>query len=387
MASYSVTVVSAVGLQLQQPVRAVTSLLSTARFHLKPIAKYAPVPLVSAVGVHPVLSYAWHAGGLLIGGLGLHDVTTAAAKFGLTRTEKMTLHATITVGRPVALVSAVGLHDSRVIALVVHMSSGVGVQLVVTTKTTYGVVQTHKIALHDSLARYLTAIMTSAVGVHPVVLQTLQRVASIVSVVGVQPVMSPRLLFQITATSGVDFTDAELLRMIYAGDPLLDGFLISAAYVEPSGGFTTWAVNTRTSAVTEYSNYVFNSFAQMGIQTIGATSKGLYVLSGARDGTANISARMQSGILAIGGAKFTSFKAAYLGMRIDDDGTDVFLKLTAGDGRTYTYAVKPQDMMTTKINFGKGLRSRYFSFELTTSGADFDLDGITFVPIVTQRRV
>ena len=77
--------------------------------------------------------------------------------------------------------------------------------------------------------------------------------------------------------------------------------------------------------------------------------------------------------------------AAYLGMRGEGE---AILRLLTGDGRRYDYLVKTQNMRTTKVNMGKGLRARYFAFELEIiDGHDFDLDAIEFVPIVTQRRV
>jgi hypothetical protein len=36
---------------------------------------------------------------------------------------------------------------------------------------------------------------------------------------------------------------------------------------------------------------------------------------------------------------------------------------------------------------GKGLRSRYFAFELVSTGQDFDLDTLEFIPLVADRRV
>jgi hypothetical protein len=39
------------------------------------------------------------------------------------------------------------------------------------------------------------------------------------------------------------------------------------------------------------------------------------------------------------------------------------------------------------VPLGKGLRARYFSFELISDGADFDMDAIEFIPLVSHRRV
>ena len=67
--------------------------------------------------------------------------------------------------------------------------------------------------------------------------------------------------------------------------------------------------------------------------------------------------------------------------------TSSSLKLHTGDGKTYAYKVNASSMRTTRVKFGKGLRSRYLSWELISEGADFDLDTVEFVPISSQRRV
>jgi hypothetical protein len=74
----------------------------------------------------------------------------------------------------------------------------------------------------------------------------------------------------------------------------------------------------------------------------------------------------------------------YLGTR---GGGDFVLKLITGDDKTFIYSVNARDMATTKITLGKGLRARYFAFELVSTGQDFDLDTIEFVPLVSDRRV
>ena len=42
---------------------------------------------------------------------------------------------------------------------------------------------------------------------------------------------------------------------------------------------------------------------------------------------------------------------------------------------------------TLPDDIGKGLSARYFAFELTTPGQDFDLDSVEFIPMMRDRRV
>ena len=149
----------------------------------------------------------------------------------------------------------------------------------------------------------------------------------------------------------------------------------------------TWAINTRTGAITQYQNFNFNSFAQMGTTVLAADGSGLWELAGALDDTTMVVADIKSGLMELGGAHFTSFKSAYLGLRIVDTAADVMLTLVTGDGVEYVYAVQPRDMHTSRVNLGKGLRSRWFSWELMIPGYDFDFSSIEFIPITTQRRV
>jgi hypothetical protein len=198
--------------------------------------------------------------------------------------------------------------------------------------------------------------------------------------------VTPTLMMHMQTTDDFEIDDSILLSAIYHAS-LSEGVCFSVALLDPGGGFTTWAVNTRTAAITEYENFSYNSFAQLGNHYLGASSAGLFQLDGTLDNTTSIIARIKSGSAQFAGSRYTSFDAIYLGCRVSDSGRDWILKLHAGDGRVYVYQFHPLNRRTTKIFPGKGLRSRYFSWELITAGEDFDLDEIEFVPIGSKRRV
>jgi hypothetical protein len=143
-------------------------------------------------------------------------------------------------------------------------------------------------------------------------------------------------------------------------------------------------MNTRTGAVTEYDNYAFNSFARIGDKYIGASESGLYELLGDDDAGADIVATIRSGFAQWSGTHMGSFKGMYLATRGEGD---FILKVITADNKEYHYAVAAQDSRTTKITTGKGLRARYFAFELISTGQDFNLDTIEFIPLVADRRV
>jgi len=187
---------------------------------------------------------------------------------------------------------------------------------------------------------------------------------------------------------GVEIQDDSLLNMIFQGDPLLERILLGALYVSPDGNFTTWAINTRTNSVSEYENWAFNSFAPMGHKYVGANQYGLYELNGETDDGENIIAMIETGLMQLAGTKLAGIKGLYLGMKVSQGDNTFFIKLAAGDGREYVYRIISQpNQMTTKVNVGKGLRSRYLSFKLISTGPDFNLDTVEFVPMIGKRRV
>ena len=196
--------------------------------------------------------------------------------------------------------------------------------------------------------------------------------------------LGQRLLLTVIHDETVEISDDLSLRAVWHGyledkaDFILD-------LVSPGGDVTTWAMNTRTGAVTEYLDFGFNAFAKSGANTyLGAADDGLYELVGPDDAGQPIVADIIGGVADFGGTFLSSMKAAYLGIR----GTgEFYLKLTAGDGRSYTYAVKSRNLQTTRVDIGKGLRATYFTWELVSSGQDFDLLGVTFLPIQQTRRV
>lgn len=209
------------------------------------------------------------------------------------------------------------------------------------------------------------------------------------AIVGVQEALTltdllgHSLVLRVTVDDEATVTASDALRMVYS-PTITENIEIAGAYISPGGGFTVWAVNARSGGVTEYTNFEFNSFAQLGRRYIAASDAGLFELDGDKDGTADIITTIRSGFAQFAGTHFAAFKAAYLGVT---GGGDYLLRVITGQNQTYTYAVKAEDGRSTKINVGKGLRARYFAFELVSAGQDFDLDLVEFVPIVMQRRV
>lgn len=255
------------------------------------------------------------------------------------------------------------------------------------SSTTFALALLDAIQMSTSLANFFGLSVSDNANVSHSQVMTYNAMAALSELITIASSLTTSVIMQVIENDMFDITDAEIVNMVYNAE-LFDFIDFSALYVSPDGNFTTWAINTRTSSVTEYQNFAFSSFAQMGRKFIAASSSGVYELDGEQDpGAANIMTAMRSGFFAPNGSKFTSFRNIYVGMRTQDNSKEFILKLHDSYGREYIYLFRPEQNATTKINTGKGLRARFFAFELITPGPDFDLSFIEFRPLLLHRRV
>lgn len=239
------------------------------------------------------------------------------------------------------------------------------------------------ILLTPALQAFFALSYADTITLTPTCVDFLSRFASLSEIATLSDTWACSLSWNVVYDESVEIVDTDDVGAIY-GWAIQEGIRIGIMFADPSGGLTTWAMNARTGAVTEYTNYGFNSFAQMGNKFLGASSSGLYELDGVDDNGTRIVARVGGGLLEFSGSRFTSFTAAYIGVRGPGDW---FLKMIAGSGQEYVYHIRAHSLKTAKINLGKGLRSRYFRWELESAGQDFDLTSVEFLPISSVRRV
>lgn len=287
------------------------------------------------------------------------------AGWAMTLSDTITSSAALTAARGVVVAESLGLLQGQVASAVYQLSA------------------LERALLADSLGRCFGGDLSDSVGLSEALGLLRKTSADLMDGAGIHDEIAPRFLIQVTAADTVGVSATQALRMLFSPD-VIEGVEISAGYVAPSGSITTWAMNTSTGAVTEYRNYAFNSFAKLGNRYVGASDSGLYELSGDSDDGTDIIAEMKSGFMQFAGAKHALLKRVYMATRGDGD---FVLKVVTGEGQEYHYGVTTTSMRTTKVHLGKGLRARYFAFELISEGQDFDLESLEFVPIAAQRRV
>ena len=240
------------------------------------------------------------------------------------------------------------------------------------------------VQMRDALLRFLSGDLVEGIISSDTVGQQLLVAGSVGDSVLLSQTETPTWLLRATATEGIELSAEQALEMIFSG-VVAEEVELTGGYFSPDGSFTTWAMNTRTGAVTEYQNYEFNSFAKVGDTYVGASATGLYELVGDDDQGLDIAARIKGGFMQFGSTRLSRLKAAYIATRGEGE---FVLRIETGDGAVYDYTCSTRNMRSTKVHMGKGQRARYFAFELiSTDGHDFDLDTLEFVPLVVQRRV
>lgn len=340
-----------------------------------------PAILEQTIGTNDALAVV--RGVVMLETLGLALEAIPNHLFNFTLEERTRIASALLVGIPVDLISGVGVTLVDQAQLSLQIIEELGIEPVIVPMLIFNRSLAETIAIADNLSRFLGASLEQGLGAGSGISGIVSKDTVITQGIGLSEAVNPQLVLRVTTTENIGLDDVDALQMLF--NPVLtEGIEITAAYLSPGGSITTWAMNTRTAAVTEYSNYAFNSFARVGGKYLGASSDGLYELLGDDDDGTDIVAQIKSGFAQWAGTRFTMFKGAYLGVRGEGD---FILRLTTGEGQTYNYAVSTRDMRSTKVHMGKGLRARYFAFELISTGQDFDLESIEFVPLVAQRRV
>ena len=284
---------------------------------------------------------------------------------------------------PLAIADTATISPSLITARGLTVAEALGLTPSTAPATTYGVSTAEALGLSEALLKFLGGALTEGLTVTPAV--TADRCAGSVfsDALSVGDTAAATAVLRVVTAEGLDLTDAQLMQSIFSGT-LTEEIILSLGVLDDAGDFTAWALNTVTGGVTQYENYLFNSYAAHGGQYLAASESGLYTLDGDTDDGTDIVGTLRSGYTQFAGTKLSVLDAAYLGLR--GDGCYVF-NIHTGTGEQYGYTAYAESMRTARVTLGRGLRTRYIAFELVSTGQDFDLDSVELTPLDLTRRV
>lgn len=169
---------------------------------------------------------------------------------------------------------------------------------------------------------------------------------------------------------------------------LLDTFSSFSETVFRNPAVVAWLMNTETTALSHYTNFDFESVAQIGDRTFAVGPDGVYELTGDTDDGVSIPALVESGFMDFGAQQTKRMDAIYIGYK-----STGLLGVTVEtlEGGTGAYSLEQRDATaprTSRIIPGKGLVGRYWRTTVTnTAGADFSIYDATIDLAVSARRV
>lgn len=166
-----------------------------------------------------------------------------------------------------------------------------------------------------------------------------------------------------------------------------DGFIIGIGTIISGENYTGWVMNANTDAVSRYVQYPFNSFADLGTTQLGAMDDGIYELGGDTDEGVDINAAVLTGRDDFDESVMKRMLKAYLGLATNGQ---MYLTTITNENerRTYLLDVNNTSVREAKIDLGRGVKSRYWQFEITNvAGSDFEIEAVEWYPVLLTRRV
>jgi len=156
---------------------------------------------------------------------------------------------------------------------------------------------------------------------------------------------------------------------------------------EVTATFRGWALNLRNSALSEYTNFAFNSFAQFNGYDLAAGAGGICSLDGNTDNGTAITAKVRPGLSQLKADGLKRVVDAYVQYR--STGAMV-LTVRSNDGMEYVYPIEPDEfngLAKRRVKVGRGLKLNFWDFEISNdAGADFDLQALSVTPLPVSRN-
>lgn len=215
--------------------------------------------------------------------------------------------------------------------------------------------------------------------------------AALVEALNMSDTVTPVRVLNTDLSEDLALSDSYTFVGIY-GVLLPESLLLEDA-LSINEALVAYAVNTNTGALSEYSNFNFNSLTKFNGRFYGATDEGIFELAGDTDDGVEIDASVLFGTTDLSTDEVLSenmkrLPAVYLGL---STAGDMILTVTTPAGGANAYTLTPAtatSLHTGRMLLGKGVVSRYWDFELTNvSGADFTLESVSLTPIVVKRRI
>lgn len=153
--------------------------------------------------------------------------------------------------------------------------------------------------------------------------------------------------------------------------------------------YRAWVLNLRNSALTEYDNFKFNSFALFNGVYLAAGPTGIHVLGTQdADDTTDITARVRTGSVDYGSTFLKRVPRLYV---TGEFPTDMYFRTVTSEDGERTYVLHTNEItgvQQRRVPIGRGPKALKWAYELENiDGGDFRVSRVMPYPQELKRRV
>lgn len=150
---------------------------------------------------------------------------------------------------------------------------------------------------------------------------------------------------------------------------------------------STLNVNLSNLAISQYCDYDFNSFCEVGGKYYGSNENGIFLLDGDDDAGTNIDAFFELVLSDFGISNMKRIRSMYVGGEANG-GLTLTLKDNENNSRTYTLNLATGNVQSgAKVNVGRDGQGRYWQTRIDNiGGAYFAIDTIEVLAIILGRK-
>lgn len=152
--------------------------------------------------------------------------------------------------------------------------------------------------------------------------------------------------------------------------------------------YRTWVMNMATEALTEYTNFSFNSYAKFNGKEYAAGTNGLYEVAGADDNGVDITWVIRTGMMDDKKINLKRLTEILLSLRFNGP---VRVRVWTDEETYYDYTLvnyREDVLHQVRLPIGKGLLSRFYQIELSgMNGSSIEIDSLQAPMKPVARRV
>jgi hypothetical protein len=157
--------------------------------------------------------------------------------------------------------------------------------------------------------------------------------------------------------------------------------------VNITDGVKTLVANSRNFAISEYSNFAFNSMGRLNGKSLYANASGIYEGGGDDDDGTKIDASYKTGAIDIFTTEKQQLRDAYLNFRSDGD-IQLFSVGEEINVRSYTIANSTSGTLhERRAKQERGIKDRHFSFGVSNiNGSSLEIDTARILTEPVRKR-